>query len=208
MEIEIGNAHQIWLAVQSLNKSLNVSVNELSDPNVPELIDIKSNIETIRRSASQSEFIRELVNSVSEKSLENGVYTELSLKERFDRVKKVCKKVSLIDDRGGSLVKYFVSYLQSLFIFETRIDKDSLEVANDALEVDNLNTFKIVDYAQHFIDNGNLELAIKLLLQLKGEPQRAARDWIKDAILLLEIKQTCQILTSYVSSVYISSDIH
>lgn len=70
----------------------------------------------------------------------------------------------------------------------------------------NLNsTFNILDHAQSYLENGNIESAIRLMQQLKGEPYRLAKDWIKDAICLLEIKQACQLLTAYISGVYISS---
>lgn len=41
--------------------------------------------------------------------------------------------------------------------------------------------------------------------QLKGEPSRLATDWINDATSLMEIKQACQLLTSYISSIYIGT---
>lgn len=111
--------------------------------------------------------------------------------------------MALIDDRGGSLFKYFISYLQSFVILHPKIEEKS-----DALRLDSsLNTFKILDYAEYYLENGNLEYALRLIQQLKGEPKRLARDWIKDACLLLEIKQACNLLNAYISSVYIGTNL-
>jgi len=43
--------------------------------------------------------------------------------------------------------------------------------------------------------------------QLKGEPARLAKDWVNEATVLLEIRQACQLLTSYISSIYIGTNL-
>ena len=52
---------------------------------------------------------------------------------------------------------------------------------------------------------GLLLVKVKLLHQLKGEPSRLAKGWINDATQLLEIRQACQLLTAYISSIYIGT---
>lgn len=81
------------------------------------------------------------------------------------------------------------------------------EAASLQLDQINLNsTFSLLDHAQYFLENDNIDAAIRLMQQLKGEPHRLARDWIREAILLLEIKQACRLLTAYISSIYISAN--
>jgi len=199
--LQSNNAKQVWLAVQSLSEQLS---NSLADSN-QEIASIKSSVDKIKQSALANEFINKIIDSIPSNALETGVWTEPDLKERFYRIKTLCGRVALIDERGGSLFKYFISYLQSFFIMHAKIDTH--EKANVSLNEINLNsTFSILDHAQYYIENGNIESAIRLMQQLKGEPYMLARDWIKEAILLLEIKQACQILTAYISSVYISSN--
>lgn len=192
MELQANNAKQLWLAIQSLTELI-------QNPSSTELVSIKTNIETIKDSAPDNEFIQRIVSTVPSNAMQTGVWTEPDLKERFQNLKKICSRVALIDERGGSLFKYFISYLQSFFIMHAKVDTSSLENLN-------LNsTFSILDHAEQLIENGNLESAVRLMQQLKGEPYRLARDWIRDAILLLEIKQACELLTAYISSIYISS---
>jgi MICOS complex subunit MIC60 len=78
------------------------------------------------------------------------------------------------------------------------------------IKLENLNlkdTFVVLDYAQHYIEEGNIENGLRLMQQLKGEPLRIANDWINDTILLLELKQATNLLISYISSIYIGTHI-
>ena len=202
MELQSNNAKQLWLAVQSLSQTLSSSIIDSSNQ---EMASIKSSVDKIKQSAPENDFIKKIIDSIPTNALEIGVWTEPDLKERFYRLKTLCSRVALIDERGGSLFKYFISYLQSFFIMHAKIDAhENLPVSLNEI---NLNsTFSILDHAQYYIENGNIESAIRLMQQLKGEPYMLARDWIKEAILLLEIKQACQLLTAYISSVYISTN--
>jgi mitofilin len=205
LELQANNAKQLWLAVQNLGEILNSRASELNS-NV-ELVEIKDTIEKIRQSAPDNEFIQKLVNSIPSRALANGVWSEPDLKERFHKLKKVCNQVALIDDRGGSIFKYAISYLQSFFILHAKIDKKKLENSQESLHLNDLdlNTFNILDYAQFYLENGKIELAIRLMQNLNGEPSRLARDWINEAILLSEIKQASNLLIAYISSIYIGT---
>lgn len=202
LELQANNASQLWLAVQNLNEILSTPVNSQS-----ELAEIKSNFDTITVSAPENEFVQKLVKSISPNVLNKGVWTEPDLKERFHNVKRVCSRVALIDERGGSLFKYFLSYVQSFFIMNNKIDRAQLESSDSLPKLDEfeLSTFNILSYAEYYLEQGHIDLAIKLMRQLKGEPSRVASDWINDATVLLEIKQACQLLTSYISSIYIGT---
>jgi mitofilin len=207
LELQANNAKQLWLAVQSLDEIINSKASELNTNN-SELVQIKTTIERIKQSAPENEFIQKLINSIPHRALNNGVWSEPDLKERFHKLKKVCNQVALIDDRGGSLFKYAISYLQSFFILHAKIDKETLDKSQESIDLHdiNLNTFNILDYSQYYLDNNNFESAIKLLQQLKGEPGRLARDWIDEAILLSEIKQASNLLIAYISSIYIGTE--
>ena len=209
MEFQANNARQLWLAVQSLNELIRSKAEDVSVASqAAELIDIKANVEKIKTSAPNNDFIQTIVKSLPAHALENGMWSEPDLKSRFYLLKRVCNQVALIDERGGSLFKYFISYLQSYFIMHTKIDTKRLEAANQVLDLDSLDltTFSLLDYAQYYIENGNVEYAVRLVQQLKGEPARLAKDWLKEAITLLEIKQASDLLTAYISSIYIGTN--
>ena len=206
MELQANNARKLWLAVQNLNELLTKSVAEETTDGVNfHLVDIKSSVEKIRSSAPDNQFIQLMAGSIPSAALEAGIWSEPDLKERFHKLHETCRRVALIDERGGSLLKYALSYVQSFFILRTSIDTSAAPLATDdstTLAVDKLNTFSILDYAQFYIENGNFESALRLMQQLKGEPRRLAKDWINDALLLVEIKQASSLLNAYISSMY------
>lgn len=61
-------------------------------------------------------FVNMIVSIILEKVYVCGVWIEDILWERFEKVFSVCKKVVVIDECGGILYKYFIFYLQSVFI--------------------------------------------------------------------------------------------
>jgi mitofilin len=204
LELQANNAKQLWLAVQNMNEILGSKAEDLSQNS--ELVNVRANIEKIRESAPDNQFIQTILSSIPDSVVQRGMWSEPDLKDRFEKLKTVCSRVALIDERGGSLFKYFISYVQSYFIFQTRIDKSKLTNL-EAFNIDEatLNTFTILDYADYFLEQGNFEYAVRLMQQLKGEPQRLAKDWIREALTLLEIKQATNLLTAYISSVYIGT---
>lgn len=161
MELQANNASQLWLAVQNLSEIIAVSAVDTGS----ELASIKANLETIKSSAPDNEFVQQLVRSVPQSSLEHGVWTEPDLKERFKQVKKVCRRTALIDERGGTLFKYFLSYVQSFFIVDTAIDHAKLEAeGSPALEQFDMSTFNILSYAEYYVESGQFDLAVSTLL--------------------------------------------
>ncbi|CAF0889017.1 unnamed protein product, partial [Brachionus calyciflorus] len=197
LELQASNAKQLWLAVQNLSEIVQTRASDLSETDI--LVSIKSNFEKIQQSAPNNQFIQQILRTVSDHALTNGIWSEPDLKERFQKLKNVCNKTALIDERGGSLFKYFISYLQSFVIIHPKIDKSKFDESGALKLDDTLNTFNILDYAEYYLENGNLEYALRLMQQLKGEPRRLSKDWIKDACLLLEIKQACHLLNAYIS---------
>ena len=239
--MQANNAKQLWLAVQTINELLNTRVQDLNtDPSATSenLIgaltsNVRANLQKIKESATGNEFIQKVVNTTinllnaeqsaraAESNSKVEIWSEPDLKERFYRLKELCNRVALIDDRGGSLFKYFISYVQSFFIVHTNVKPQAvLASASDEekreahenfikqIDATQLNTFNILDYTEYFVENGNFLMALKLMQQLKGEPLRVARDWINDALLLVEIKQTSTLLNAYISSIYIGTNVN
>lgn len=132
------------------------------------------------------------------------------MRDRFARLKRTCTRVALIDERGGTLFKYLVSYVQSFFIFEPRLDRSKLaESQGGELAIDELtraNTFGLLAYAEYFVEQGEWENALRVMQLLRGEPARLAHDWIRDAVQLVEIRQACHLISAYISSVYIGTN--
>lgn len=123
-ELEANNAKDLWLAIQNINEILtNRRENEYINDN--EIVkQIQQNIEIIKNSCGENNFIKQVLESmIIDKSLIKGFSSEPELKDRFNKLKTICSRVALIDDRGGSLFKYFISYVQSFFIMSNKIGK-------------------------------------------------------------------------------------
>ena len=194
-EVQAREAQDLWLATVALNGSITYG-NEQGTSWDEQLKPLENDVNAVFFAAQNNPFVSRVLESIPEKALKRGVYTEENLKERFDKVSRVARRVALIDETGGSLVKFFMSYLQSFFIFTpVYATKESDEV--DLAEMD---TFQLVGHARYWLDRGDLEQALKFMNQLTGEPRRVAADWLEEARLLLEARQAARALMAFASS--------
>ncbi|XP_015200467.2 MICOS complex subunit MIC60 isoform X1 [Lepisosteus oculatus] len=189
-EEEARKAHQLWLSVEALSYALKAV--EGDSPTEP----LESAVQTIRASCGDNEFTQTLTTALPQEALSRGVYSEASLRARFSHIRKLARRVAMIDETRNSLYQYFLSYLQSLLLFEQEQLKPPAQ-----LSAEDLDTFKLLSYASFCIEHGDLELAAKFLNQLKGEPRRVAQDWLKEARLTLETKQIVSLLSAYANAV-------
>ncbi|XP_054976044.1 MICOS complex subunit MIC60 isoform X3 [Sorex araneus] len=193
-EEEARKAHQLWLSVEALKYSMKTASAE--QPTVP----LGGAVEAIKASCADSEFAQALTAAIPPESLTRGVYSEETLRVRFYDVRKLARRVAMIDETRNSLYQYFLSYLQSLLLSPPQQLKPPAE-----LRPEDINTFKLLSYASYCIEHGDLELAAKFVNQLKGESRRVAQDWLKEARMTLETKQIVEILTAYASAVGIGT---
>lgn len=155
-----------------------------------------SQVASISDVAGNHVFVNTIAHSIRDEALHRGVWTENSLKERFVKVKRICKRLALVDEPAPSLYKYFISYIQSFFIFDSVYAKS----ATFDVEPEKIDTFFILSHAGHFLEQGDLEQAVRLMNQLKGESRVAAGDWLAEAKLLLETRQAAHVLTAFASA--------
>lgn len=189
-EEEARKAHQLWLSIESLRFTLKTASSD--SPTEP----LKNAVQSISNSCGDNLFTQALSGALPEESLSRGVYSEEALRQRFYAVRKIARRVAMIDETRNSLYQYFLSYLQSLILKEPQITKPPEE-----LNPEDLDTFKLLSYATFSIEHGDLELAAKFINQLRGEPRRVARDWLTEARLTLETKQIVDVLSAYANAV-------
>ncbi|KAM4808842.1 MICOS complex subunit MIC60 isoform 2-T2 [Rhinophrynus dorsalis] len=189
-EEEARKAHHLWLSIEALKFTLKTASGE--NPTEP----LEGAVQGIKSSCSNNEFTEALTSAIPQESLNRGVYSEEALRARFYTVRNLARKVALIDETRNSLYQYFLSYLQSLLVFEPKQLKPPTQ-----LSPEDLDTFKLLSYASYCIEHGDLELAAKFVNQLKGEPRRVAHDWLTEARVTLETKQVIDILSAYASAV-------
>ncbi|XP_056669251.1 MICOS complex subunit MIC60 isoform X7 [Monodelphis domestica] len=193
-EEEARKAHQLWLSVEALKYSLKTASGD--GPTVP----LAAAVEAIRHSCSDNEFAQALTAALPAQSLTRGIYSEETLRARFQHVQKLARRVALIDETRNSLYQYFLSYVQSLLIFQPQQLKPPAKLLPE-----DLNTFTLLSYASYSIEHGDLELAAKFVNQLTGESRRVAQDWLNEARVTLETKQVVDVLTAYASAVGIGT---
>uniref|UniRef100_A0A674BHC3 MICOS complex subunit MIC60 n=1 Tax=Salmo trutta TaxID=8032 RepID=A0A674BHC3_SALTR len=189
-EEEARKAHQLWLSVEALNYTLKTAA--LNDPTEP----LEGAVQAIKESCAEDEFAQALATALPSESLSRGVYSEASLRARFYAIRQLARRVALIDETRNSLYQYFLSYLQATLLFEK-----AQEAPPAKLSAEDLDTFKLLSYAAYSLEHGDLELAAKLVNQLKGESRRVAQDWLKEARLTLETKQVVSLLSAYANAV-------
>ncbi|XP_068131504.1 MICOS complex subunit MIC60 isoform X2 [Hyperolius riggenbachi] len=189
-EEEARKAHHLWLSIEALKFTLRTASGE--SPTEP----LEGAVQGIRESCSNNEFTEALTAAIPQESLHRGVYSEEALRARFNTVRNLARRVALIDETRNSLYQYLLSYLQAILVFEPKQLKPPSELTSE-----DLDTFKLLSYASYCIEHGDLELAAKLVNQLRGEPRRVAHDWLNEARLTLETKQVIDILSAYASAV-------
>jgi mitofilin len=140
------------------------------------------------------------LKAIPKAAIENGVYTEDALIERFGQVDKICKRVSLIGDEGGSVWRYLLSYVQSMLVLDTS-KVSAAELADEKIDPTGWDTFAVLARVRHHLSERNLEMSLRYANQLKGEPRKVAADWIKDVRVHLETRQSASILMAQAASV-------
>lgn len=188
-------AQELWLACVALNGVIRQGrKNILSNEN--QLKPLKKEIRTVTDAGQNHPFVTTILNSIPAVAIERGVWTEDALKERFVKVKKVCKTVAMVEAPGASLFKYFLSYLQSFLIFEAAY----IKAEKDPVNVDELSTFAILANADHYLEKGDIERAVRLMNQLHGQSRYVASDWLQEAKLFLETRQAAEALIAFAAA--------
>jgi len=192
------HAQKLWLASVALDTSVqqgNVDANNFDEVMKP----LKEEISTIKTVAGEDEFVSAIVAGIPAKAVERGVYTEQGLRDRFNRVETVARRVGTIGNEGGSLIKYGLSYLQSILLVDTMRRTPTAD--DEPLDTSELSTADILNLARYSLERGDILRAVQYMGLLDGEPRRVASDWISEARLHLEAKQASQALLAHAAAV-------
>lgn len=191
---KLRKTQSLWLACQAMKNTIKNSNSGNPNPISKELAAIQD------ASEGDNQFVAVILAGLPPESVERGVYSEEILKQRFEKVRMVCRRVALIDN-GGSLFRYILSYLQSFLIYEAKtIPKAEVE-GKVAVSPSEWDTFDILSRVNFSLQQNNLEQALRYANQLTGEPKNVAKDWIGELRLLLETKQVADALTAYAAAI-------
>lgn len=202
LDAEEHKARELWLLCQILNDSLksNPAGSVKTEPRKI-INEINAVIDKVKQSEENS-LAQVALKSLPKAALENGVYTEDALIVRFTKVDKLCKRVALIGDEGGSLWRYLLSYIQAGLVIDRKtISKEELE--DKEVDPSAWDTYAILARVRHHLAERNLEMSLRYANQLRGEPRKVASDWIRDVRTHLETRQSANILLAQAASVSI-----
>uniref|UniRef100_A0A0P5A065 MICOS complex subunit MIC60 n=1 Tax=Daphnia magna TaxID=35525 RepID=A0A0P5A065_9CRUS len=184
---------ELWIAAQSMMDSLrsNATVhlpwNEQRRP---------LNLNGLNQALNNNdEFARAVLESIPQSAVSQGILPQGALKERFQNVERVCRRVALIDENGGSVLRYALSYLQSMMV--VKVDARPPPKQDEEINLAELNTFDILARARYHLEKDDLEQALRYMNLLKGEPQNVATDWLQELRIHLETVQAVNAIISY-----------
>ncbi|UJR26324.1 hypothetical protein I4U23_007662 [Adineta vaga] len=177
-------AQQLWIQAQNILNQIVHGKTTADD------------IDVISKIVPNEKFVHILLNEL--KSDDLPVTNEEVLRERFSHVNKLCRRLALIDNEHNSLWNYFLSYLQSLLIVRQR---DDSILTDDAIDLNQLSTFTILNYVQSYLEHNQWYNALRLMQLLSGEPRNVAQSWINDTRNYLAKKQTSELLEAYSNSI-------
>jgi len=150
------------------------------------------------------EFTRCIVEAIPEVAVTGGVLPQGAIKERFVNVEQICRRVALIDEDGGSLIRYGLSYLQSILAGNPKVSRPQVS-EDESIDVAKLSTFDILARTRYHLEKDDLENALVFMNLLRGEPHHVAADWVKDLRLHLEAVQAAKAVLTYASARTIES---
>jgi len=192
-------AQELWLACQTLHTA--VTLGKDGDTWEERLKPLDPELAKVREAGDGNPYVTAILAAVPESATHRGVWTEPALIERFAKVAVIGRRVALIDESGGSLFKYLISYLQSAFMIRASRPLGRA----DSVVPGEVDTFTILDSASACLERGDLEQAIRFVNQLSGETRKVARDWLTEARLLMETRQAADALLAFATSTGLAS---
>ncbi|CAM9394100.1 unnamed protein product [Lampetra planeri] len=188
-------AHSLWLAGEALRTALAQAGPDGPDgPCVP----LAKHVDAARAVLAESEFAQVVTGAVPSESKERGVYSLEALRHRFRSVRRLARRVALIDETRNSLYQYFLSYVQAALMLEP----STLKPPAEGVAVEELgDAFRVLAYAAFCLEHGDLEQAARFVTALRGEARRVADSWLHEARLTLETRQAVALLTAHASAV-------
>ena len=176
-----------------------------TSPDPDQHVTLQQEVASLREASHDDPFILIVLDSLPAVAVSSqGIQGEGGLRERFAKVKRVCRRVALVPERGGGMGTYALSYLQSMLIVSWRFVG---RVARSEAEEDlsQLDTFEILERADACVRQGDVDLAVRYMNLLRGEPRRVAQDWLCDARSYLETMQAVQLVSEYMAALNITS---
>ena len=210
LDKEEASLKQLWFLCQELNDALksNPSVGISGGPKKVITENVIPVLEDIISDRNTNTLVKLAVESIAAKKddlINNGLYSEDALIERFKQVDSTARRLSLIGSEGGSLWQYILSYTRSLLIVDSAISISKEELADEPVDTSKWDTHEILARVRYYLNHRNLEMSLRYANQLQGAPRKIAADWIKDVRTHLEIRQAASLIQAQAAAVSLTT---
>lgn len=193
---KLNESFYLWTACQSLFAAID------TDQNVSkhELIPLQELVNNIKKSGGENhKIIKELLDTIPERVLTRGVYTEETLKDRFLNIEDKAFHMALVPDTNVKLFDLITSFVFTIFTFKSPVPISEEELNNAPININELNNIDILQRARYWIERDNYYQALQYMHLLKGGAKIIADDWMSETRDYLATQQVVQTLLAYAS---------
>jgi mitofilin len=141
----------------------------------------------LKEVAEDDEVIRAAIASINPAAYQNGVSTHVQLVDRFRKVAAEVRRAAFLPEDAG-VAAHAGNWALSKLMFK----KSGLARGNDVES--------ILANAETYLEEGDVDSAAREMNQLSGWARTLAKDWLRDARLLLEVQQAVDVNCSSLSS--------
>lgn len=134
----------------------------------------------LKEVADGDELVRAAIASINPRAYQKGVSTPTQLIDRFRRVSDEVRKASLLPEDAG-VAGHAASWILSKVLFR----KKGLTLGDDVES--------ILTRTETYLEEGNIDNAAREMNQLSGWARVLAKDWLREARLLLEVQQAVEV---------------
>lgn len=167
------------------------------NPDVIDRYTLGAEVQSLCKAAGQDPFIATVLGAIPPQAISGeGIQSVSSLRERFTKVKRICRRVALVPETGGGLGTYALSYIQSLLTIRAWFPGASIDTSNPS----EMHIYQLLHQADARLKRGDLEGAVNYMNHLQGEAGNVATDWLVDARLYLETRQAVQLVQAYMAA--------
>ncbi|KAF8422488.1 mitochondrial inner membrane protein-domain-containing protein [Tirmania nivea] len=164
---------------QQLHVAVEAVRNVVEDPLQPR--PFIRELAALKEVAENDEVVRAAIASINPKAYQRGVSSHAQLTDRFRNVRGEVRKAALLPEDAG-VAGHAASWLLSKMLFK----KSGLAIGEDVES--------ILTRTETLLEEGDLDNAAREMNQLTGWAKALARDWLREARLLLEVKQAIDVI--------------
>ncbi|KAF9973358.1 Formation of crista junctions protein 1 [Actinomortierella ambigua] len=168
--------HQLWCSAKALEKAYEAGERRPFDRELARL-------KRLAEQDKENELLRAVLASIPEAVACEGVDSVPELADRFQHVADEVRKASLVPENGGVLA-HGMSVVLSKLMFK----KHGLVPGNDVEA--------ILARTEFYLQENDLEQAVREMNQLQGWGKRLAKDWIVAARRRVEVGQALDIINT------------